>query len=98
MVLDQVGDPYEAAAAADALVVATAWPAYGRLRARRLREVMAGHVVLDAVDVLDAHAFGDAGFDVYGVGRGRPTSFAPVLRRPLEWMLDSESVETLVTR
>lgn len=98
MVVDQVDDPYQAAAATDALVVATAWPAYGRLRPERLREVMAGHVVLDAVDVLDAHAFGDAGFDVYGVGRGLPTSFAPVLWRPLEWMLDSEAAETLVTR
>ena len=98
VVLDQVDDPYGAAASADALVVATAWPAYRHLQPERLREVMAGHVVLDAVDVLDGSAFGEAGFDVYAVGHGLPTSFAPVLWRPLEWMLDSESVETLVTQ
>lgn len=98
----QVDDPYEAATAADALVVATAWPAYRTLRPERVREVMAGHVVLDAVDVLDAHDFGEAGFDVYGVGRGLPTSFAPVLWRPLEWTLDwtldSPAVEAPVSR
>ncbi len=97
-VLDQVDDPYQAAAAADALVVATAWPIYRDLRPERLRAVMAGHVILDAVDVLEVDAFGKAGFDVYGVGRGLSTSFAPVLWRPLEWMLDSQPVETLVTR
>lgn len=90
-VVVQVDDPYEAAAGADALVVATGWPAYRELDPERLRIVMAGHVVLDAVNVLDAKAFGDAGLDVYGVGRGRPTTFAPVPWRPLEWMLESDS-------
>ena len=96
--LDQVDDPYDAASGADALVVATAWPTYRRLQPERLRQIMAGHVVLDAVDVLDAHEFGEAGFDVYGVGRGLPTSFAPVLWNPLEWMLDSQGVDKLVTQ
>lgn len=85
--LVQVDDPYVAAGGADALVVATAWPAYRSLDAHRLRGVMAGHVVLDAVDVLDASAVQQAGLDGYGVGRGRPTTFAPVPWRPLEWML-----------
>ena len=93
--VDQVDDIYQAAAGADALVVATAWPDYRRdLRPGQLREVMAGHTILDAVDVLDAQDFGDAGFDVYGVGRGLPTSFAPVLWRSLEWMIGSPAADS----
>lgn len=84
----QVDDPYAAADGADALVVATAWPAYRALVPSRLAAAMAGHVVLDAVDVLDAGAVQAVGLDLYGVGRGRPSSFAPVPWRPLEWMLD----------
>ncbi len=89
-VVEQAEDPYEVAQAADALVVATGWAAYRELDPERLRSVMTGHVVLDAVNVLDPDAFGRAGLDVYGVGRGRPTSFTPVPWRPLEWMLDAD--------
>lgn len=89
--LVQVEDPYEVAVDADAVVVATAWPAYQALQPARLRAAMRGHVVLDAVNVLDAKAFGALGLDVYGVGRGLPTAFNPVLLRPLEWMLPSGS-------
>ncbi len=90
---EQVGDPYEAARDADAVVVATAWPAYRDLQPARLRQVMQGHVVLDAVDVLDLGALDMAGLGAYGVGRGRACSFVPVLCRPLEWMLqDAKAV------
>ncbi len=95
---EQVVDPYDAASGADALVVATAWPVYRRLAPKRLREVMGGTIVLDAADALDAHTFAAVGFDVYGVGRGLPTLFAPVLWRPLEWMVDTGAVDTLVTQ
>lgn len=90
---EQVDDPYEAARDADAVVVATAWPAYRDLQPARLRQVMQGHVVLDAVDVLDLGALDRAGLGAYGVGRGRACSFVPVLCRPLEWMLqDAKAV------
>ena len=91
----QVDDPYEAASGADAVVVVTAWPEYGDLDPGRLQRCMEGHVVLDAVNLLDAAAFGAAGLDVYGVGRGHPLSVAPVLWRPLEWMIDAEPTVSL---
>lgn len=90
----QVQSAYLAAAGADALVVATAWPAYRDLVPERLRQMMSGHVVLDAVDVLDAVALQRAGLDLYGVGRGFQTAFAPVAWRPLEWMLDAAESTT----
>ena len=85
----QVTGPYEAADGADALVVATGWTQYRELDPARLRESMAGHVIMDAVGVLAMEPLRDAGFDLYGIGRGLVTSFAPVLWRPLEWMLDA---------
>ena len=89
---EQVDDPYEAASEADAVVVATAWPSYRELQPALLRQVMSGHVVLDAVDVLDLDAVDDAGLGAYAVGRGRPCRFAPVLWRPLEWMVPSPTI------
>ena len=85
----QVADPYEAAHGADALVVATGWAQYRELDPARLRESMTGHVIVDAVGVLAMEPLREAGFDLYGIGRGLVTSFAPVLWRPLEWMLDA---------
>ncbi len=85
----QVADPYEAAHGAEALVVATGWEQYRELDPLRLREAMSGHVIMDAVGVLAIEPLRDAGFDLYGIGRGLVTSFAPVLWRPLEWMLDA---------
>lgn len=93
---EQVDDPYRAAAGADALVVVTAWAQYRTLSPQLVRKAMAGHAVIDAVHALDLRDYHDAGFDIYGVGRGLATSFAPVLSSPLEWMLESESVEDLV--
>ncbi len=87
--LSQVADPYEAVHGADALVVATGWAEYRDLEPARLRHSMSGHVIMDAVGVLAMEPLRDAGFDVYGIGRGLATSFAPVLWRPLEWMLDA---------
>ena len=86
---EQVGDPYEAAEGADALVVATGWPSYRDLRPDRLGRLMCQAVVLDAAGVLDEGAFAGAGLDFYGVGRGQPTSFHPVIWRPFEWSLAS---------
>ena len=91
----QVDDPYEAASGADALVVATAWPEYGELDSGRLQRCMEGHVVVDAVNLLDAASFGARGLDVYGVGGGHAMSVAPVLWRPLEWMIEAQPTVAL---
>ncbi len=86
----QFDDPYEAARGAEAVVVTTAWPAYRELDLRRLRREMAGSVVVDAVGVLDGAALSAAGLEWYGVGRGRPLGFHPVVTGPLEWALEGE--------
>ena len=88
--MELVADPYDAATHADALVIMTAWPEYRELDYERLREVMAGHVVIDAVNVVSIGEVAHVDFDVYGVGRGLTTDFAPVLWSPLEWMLDAD--------
>jgi len=89
---EQVADPYEAVREADAVVVATAWPVYATLVPGRLRAAMRGRVILDAVGVLDADAVAEAGLDLYGIGRGRPLDFHPVVWGPLEWTLDEAPV------
>lgn len=85
---EQVDDPYLVAIDADALVVATAWPMYNGLSLERLQRVMRGRVVLDAVGVFDPDSCSAAGLDPYGVGRGRPLAFYPVVWQPLQWTLD----------
>jgi UDPglucose 6-dehydrogenase len=61
-------DPYEAAAEADAVVVATDWPEFHTLDFDSVRERMRGDVVLDGRNVLaDGHAAG-SGLRVLGAG------------------------------
>ncbi len=79
----------DVAAGADALVVATGWSDYAALDPALFGDAMARRVVLDAVNVLPADRWRDAGFVVYGVGRGAPTSFHPVVWAPIEWALRS---------
>ncbi|MDE2282573.1 MAG: UDP-glucose/GDP-mannose dehydrogenase family protein [Actinomycetales bacterium] len=94
----QLDTPYDAAQGSDALIVATGWPEYHDLDPTKLRAVMVGHVIVDAVGVTAIEPLHDVGFDVYGVGRGLATSFAPVLWRPLEWMLDAGQPSTIAAR
>ncbi len=96
--MELVSDPYDAAQRADALVIMTAWPEYRELDHERLRETMSGHVVIDAVNVVSIGEVAHVDFDVYGVGRGLTTDFAPVLWPPLEWMLDAEPRPVTVTQ
>ena len=88
----RVDDPLDVAAGADALVVATGWSDYAALDPAVFGEAMARRIVLDAVNVLSADQWRDAGFVVYGVGRGAPTSFHPVVWAPIEWALRSRPV------
>ncbi len=88
--MELVTDPYLAATHADAVVIMTAWSQYRELDHERLRNVMAGHVVIDAVNVVNIADVAHVDYDVYGVGRGVATVFAPVLWPPLEWMLDAD--------
>ncbi len=77
--------PLAAAAMADALVVATGWPEYAEIEPAATRDAMAGSTLVDASGILDADAWERAGFSVYGVGAGLPTSVRPVVWQPITW-------------
>lgn len=78
-------DPYEAATRADAVVVLTGWPEYGRLDLYRLAAVMAGPAVIDTVGVLDAVAGERAGLQISRIGEGVAGTWQPVVVQPLHW-------------
>jgi UDPglucose 6-dehydrogenase len=65
-----VGDVYEAAAGADALVVMTEWNEFRSLDLDRLRPLMRGVAIVDARNVLDPHRVASHGFTYRGIGRG----------------------------
>jgi UDPglucose 6-dehydrogenase len=62
-------DPYDAAEAADAVVLATEWDEFGDLDFEQLAMVMAGSVVIDGRNALDAEAATLAGLKLIGTGR-----------------------------
>lgn len=67
--------PEEAAAGADALVVATEWPAYRQVNLDQLATTMVGRLVVDANRFLGATVGGDERFTMVSVGVGsRPAS------------------------
>ncbi len=65
----RVDDFFDAAAGADALVVATEWPVYRTIDAGRLAAVMASGLVLDANRFLGQVLGDDARFRLISVGR-----------------------------
>lgn len=67
-------DPYEAATAADAVVLMTPWPQFRALDFARLRASLARPVLVDAHNFLDRDAVGSAGLAYWGVGLGRAES------------------------
>jgi UDPglucose 6-dehydrogenase len=64
-----VGDPYEVAADADAVVLATDWPDFLLLDLAKLRAGMRGNVFLDGRNVFDHHMMEAAGLHYEPVGR-----------------------------
>jgi UDPglucose 6-dehydrogenase len=74
--LERVGSAYDAAEAADALVIATPWPEFRQLDFIRLRASMAHPLLVDAGNFLPAEEMLQAGFIYYGVGRGAATMTA----------------------
>jgi UDPglucose 6-dehydrogenase len=66
----QIGaDPYDAAAGADAVVLATEWDEFLELDLQRLRRQVAAPVFVDARNALDGSAVAAAGFSYRAVGR-----------------------------
>ncbi len=62
-------DPYEAARNAVAVVLATEWNEFRNLDLVRLKDAMAGDVLLDTRNIYDPAAAKAAGFRYWGVGR-----------------------------
>ena len=73
-------DALDAAKGADVLVVLTEWNEFRALDLRRVRQAMAGNVLVDLRNVYPESLAEETGFTYYGVGR---TSL-PVNRTPKE--------------
>jgi UDPglucose 6-dehydrogenase len=67
--LELCADAYDAASAADALVLLTEWDEFRWLDFDRVREVMSGRAIVDARNLLDPAAMRRRGFAYQGVGR-----------------------------
>lgn len=62
-------DPYDVAKDCDALVLITEWDGIDKVDWHRVRSLMAGDVLLDTRNLLDAVQLVEAGFKYYGIGR-----------------------------
>jgi UDPglucose 6-dehydrogenase len=67
--VERFGDPLTAATSADALMILTPWPDYGRIAPADISKVLSGRIVLDPYAVLDAGAATQAGLCYYTLGR-----------------------------
>ncbi len=73
-VLPEIGygkDPYEAAANADALVIATEWPEFSVLDWERIHGSMARPLVLDGRNLLNPAFMAQMGFEYHSFGRAQ---------------------------
>jgi UDPglucose 6-dehydrogenase len=64
-----VKNPYEAAQAADALVIVTEWDAYRALDLKRLKQEMKSPVIVDLRNIYKAEEMKSSGFRYISVGR-----------------------------
>jgi UDPglucose 6-dehydrogenase len=62
--------PLEAAAGAEALVIATEWPEYASIDLAEMRATMLAPMIFDGRNLIDPVAAADFGFQYRGIGRG----------------------------
>jgi len=62
-------NPIEAVRGADAVVIATEWPAFRRLPWRRIRSLVRRPVIFDGKNLLDRAAIESSGFKYFAVGK-----------------------------
>ena len=67
--MSTLGDPYAACTGADALVVLTEWPEFGRVDLDRVAKELDAPAVVDTRNVLDRSALARRGFAFQGIGR-----------------------------
>jgi UDPglucose 6-dehydrogenase len=69
--ISYAGDPYDAIAGADALVIMTEWLVYRNPDFERMRSLLARPLVLDGRNLYDPERMARLGFEYHGIGRGR---------------------------
>lgn len=88
---DVLADPYRAARGADGLVIATGWPEFAELEPTRMRREMTGAVLVDAAGILRGQGWREAGFSVYGIGWGLPSSLHAVIWQAITWAVPADA-------
>ncbi|MEZ5665922.1 MAG: UDP binding domain-containing protein [Alphaproteobacteria bacterium] len=68
----QAADPLDAARAADALAIMTAWPQFAGVDLAALAAIMSGRVLIDPYRIVDHAAAVAAGFEHHRLGAGQP--------------------------
>ena len=72
--LELSDNAYDLAEGCDALVVVTEWNEFKNLDLARIRDLMAGNVVIDGRNIYEPEQMNDLGFYYRGVGRGYETA------------------------
>ena len=72
--LELADNAYDLAKGCDALVVVTEWNEFKNLDLARVRDLMAGNVVIDGRNIYEPKQMTDLGFYYRGIGRGYGTS------------------------
>ena len=74
-------DPYDAAAACDALLILTEWKEFAALDLPRLRKILRHPIILDGRNLFDPQKVAKAGFAYYSIGRpaATPDSSTPAV-------------------
>lgn len=68
--LQLCADPYEAAQGVDCLILVTEWNEFKHLDMHRIKETMAGNLLIDGRNIWDPAEMTSFGFEYFGVGRG----------------------------
>lgn len=82
---NRVDSAMDAIAGSEAVVFATAWKEFSLLNPLEISNSMSGRIIFDAAGIVDIESYSNAGLIVYGIGRGAPTQFHPVVWPPLQW-------------
>jgi UDPglucose 6-dehydrogenase len=72
--MELLEDAYDLADGCDALVVVTDWNEFKNLDMVRIRDLMAGNVVIDGRNIYDPKQMNELGFYYRGIGRGYETA------------------------
>lgn len=83
----RVESPYVAVEDADGLVIATDWEEFGKLDYQYIAKLMRGYDVFDLVSKTDSIKLGEAGLNLYGLGKGFSIESHSLLWTSLLWAM-----------